>query len=79
VVAVDGGTKVAGGFEMTSVIVLYLMLGLLSYWPTLYFWKSYDESEGIRWYHWGMAWAAWCVCWPARVAQDAWYWWRAKK
>lgn len=64
---------------MTSLIILYLAIGLLSYWPALYFWKSYDPSECIRWYHFIGAWALWCFMWPVRYTYDAWYWWRAKR
>lgn len=64
---------------MTSVIVVYLLAGLLSYWPALYFWKAYDASEDIRWYHFIGAWALWCFFWPVSYTMDAWYWWRAGK
>ena len=64
---------------MTTLIAIYLAVGFFSYWPAIYFWLDGDEIDDVKWWHWGMAWATWCVCWPIRYAQDVWYSWRAKK
>jgi len=64
---------------MTTLIAIYLAVGFFSYWPALYNWDAYEPCAEVRWYHFIAAWALWCVCWPIRYAQDAWYWWRAKK
>lgn len=64
---------------MTSVIVLYLMIGLLSYWPYVYLWLDQEDVDSGEWYHWGMAWAMWCVSWPYWNVMNAWYWWRANR
>lgn len=64
---------------MTTLITLYLLFGLLSYWPALYYWQGYEHCDDVRWYHFIAAWAIWTICWPYRYIQDLVYWWRAKK
>jgi hypothetical protein len=64
---------------MTQLAILYLLVGLLSYWPAVYFWLDPEEIKNGRWYHWLMAWIMWCFCWPYRYIMNAWYWWRATK
>lgn len=63
---------------MTSLIIVYLLIGALSYWPLVYGSPTLRDLDG-PWYEWLAAWAVWSVCWPYRYIMDAWYWWRAKK
>jgi hypothetical protein len=64
---------------MTTLIAIYLLFGVVSYWPMVYFWLDKEELDNGQWHHWAMAWAMWCVSWPYWNAMNAWYWWRAKK
>lgn len=64
---------------MTTAITLYLLFGLLTYWPAVHFYMDeYDCGDG-KWYEWLAAWIVWTTCWPYRYTIDAWYWWRAGK
>lgn len=64
---------------MTALVIVYLLIGLLSYWPALYHWEDYKPEDDMRWYHFAAAWAIWTIFWPYRYIQDLVYWWRAKK
>lgn len=64
---------------MTALITLYLLFGLLSYWPLVWHYRIHDDhTDGSTW-EWLAAWAVWTVTWPYRYIQDLVYWWRAKK
>jgi hypothetical protein len=58
------------------IVFAYIAYGVFSFWPLAL--VDCDYTKGA-WYEWLAAWAAWTFLWPIRYAQDAWYWWRAKK
>lgn len=64
---------------MTSLIILYLAIGLLSYWPLVLGYKINSMGHLDPWWQWVVAWLVWTMFWPYRYISDAWYWWRAKK
>ena len=61
---------------MTTLIAIWLAVGFFSYWPLVYAYKL--QANGF-WYEWIAAWILYTITWPYHYAQDAWYWWRAKK
>lgn len=62
---------------MTTLITLYLLFGLLSYWPLML--RCEPPRLKCEWYHWLCAWAVWCFVWPYGYALDLIYWLGAKK
>lgn len=64
---------------MTTLILIYLAVGFFSYWPLVWHYKIHEMDSDTPVWGWLAAWATWCLFWPIRYAQDAWYWWRAKK
>lgn len=64
---------------MTTLITLYLLFGLLSYWPLVFHYKINSLPVSAPCWEWIAAWAVWTICWPYRYIQDLLYWWRAKK
>lgn len=68
---------------MIELAIIYLAVGFLSFWPSVHFYMDTDEIidglENGKWYQWLAAHAIWTLCWPYRVLQDLWYWWRSKK
>lgn len=64
---------------MTTLITLYLLFGLLSYWPLVFHYKINSLPVSAPYWEWLAAWAVWTICWPYRYIQDLVYWWRAKK
>lgn len=64
---------------MTTLITLYLLFGLLSYWPLVWHYKINERHKDGHILEWLAAWAVWTLTWPYRYIQDLVYWWRAKK
>ena len=64
---------------MTSLVIVYLLIGLLSYWPVIYYNVDMSALKESRWYQFILPWALWCIFWLYWSGVEAWYWWRAKK
>ena len=64
---------------MTTLITLYLLFGLLSYWPLVWHYKINEQHPDGHTFEWLAAWAVWTVTWPYRYIKDLVYWWRAKR
>lgn len=64
---------------MTSLVIVYLLIGLLSYWPVIYYNVDMSAIKESRWYQFILPWALWCIFWLYWSGVEAWYWWRAKR
>jgi hypothetical protein len=71
--ATNAATNVARIFEMTYTLI-YLSLGLLSFWTMLHLDKECRAFVTDNWKSVVIAWLLWCLFWLPSLLIDALFW-----